>query len=267
MILDRFRLDRPRRRGHRCRSGDRGGHRRGPGRSRRRRGHLGADRRAAQRGGGPDRGDRSAGRGGAGRPERPRCRGRPGSGRTGGVRPARHRRQQRRRDHAERIPGDVAASSGAGLPLQREHAPTRWSAPRCPSCSPAAGVPWSTSRRPWGGLQARGFVAYGTAKAALAHYTRLAAADLAPRIRVNAIAVGSVATSALDVVLQPTTACGRRSRRPRRCAGSEIPRTSPRRSSTCAPRPGLRHGQGRRGRRWAQPPQFGHGSPRPVTHR
>jgi 7-alpha-hydroxysteroid dehydrogenase len=52
-----------------------------------------------------------------------------------------------------------------------------------------------------GRTQARGFVAYGTAKAALAHYTRLAAADLAPRIRVNAIAVGSVATSALEVVL------------------------------------------------------------------
>lgn len=48
----------------------------------------------------------------------------------------------------------------------------------------------------------RGFVAYGTAKAGLAHWTRLAAQDLAPRIRVNAIAVGSVATSALDVVLQ-----------------------------------------------------------------
>ena len=49
--------------------------------------------------------------------------------------------------------------------------------------------------------QGRGFVAYGTAKAALAHYTRLAAADLAPRIRVNAIAVGSIATSALEIVL------------------------------------------------------------------
>ncbi|MCU1353912.1 MAG: short-chain dehydrogenase [Acidimicrobiales bacterium] len=48
----------------------------------------------------------------------------------------------------------------------------------------------------------RGYVAYGTAKAGLAHWTRLAAADLAPRIRVNAIAVGSIATSALDVVLQ-----------------------------------------------------------------
>ncbi|WP_211768439.1 SDR family oxidoreductase [Kutzneria sp. CA-103260] len=52
-----------------------------------------------------------------------------------------------------------------------------------------------------GRVAGRGFAAYGTAKAALAHYTRLAAADLAPRVRVNAIAVGSVATSALDVVV------------------------------------------------------------------
>jgi 7-alpha-hydroxysteroid dehydrogenase len=52
-----------------------------------------------------------------------------------------------------------------------------------------------------GQVSGRGYLAYGTAKAALAHYTRLAAADLAPRIRVNAIAVGSVATSALDIVL------------------------------------------------------------------
>jgi len=36
----------------------------------------------------------------------------------------------------------------------------------------------------------------------LAHYTRLAAADLSPNIRVNAIAVGSIATSALDIVMQ-----------------------------------------------------------------
>jgi 7-alpha-hydroxysteroid dehydrogenase len=52
-----------------------------------------------------------------------------------------------------------------------------------------------------GRLSGRGFLAYGTAKAALSHYTRLAATDLAPKIRVNAICVGSVATSALDIVL------------------------------------------------------------------
>jgi 7-alpha-hydroxysteroid dehydrogenase len=52
-----------------------------------------------------------------------------------------------------------------------------------------------------GRLRDRGFVAYGTAKAALAHMTRLMAADFAPRVRVNGIAVGSVATSALETVL------------------------------------------------------------------
>jgi 7-alpha-hydroxysteroid dehydrogenase len=52
-----------------------------------------------------------------------------------------------------------------------------------------------------GWLAARGYSAYGTAKAGLAHYTKLAAADLAPKIRVNAIAVGAVATSALDIVM------------------------------------------------------------------
>jgi 7-alpha-hydroxysteroid dehydrogenase len=46
----------------------------------------------------------------------------------------------------------------------------------------------------------RGFVAYGTAKAALAHWTKMAARDLAPRIRVNGIYVGSVMTSSLEYV-------------------------------------------------------------------
>ncbi|MEZ5139179.1 MAG: SDR family oxidoreductase [Acidimicrobiales bacterium] len=53
-----------------------------------------------------------------------------------------------------------------------------------------------------GRVPGRGYLAYGTAKAGLAHYTKLAARDLASRIRVNAIAVGSIATSALDIVMQ-----------------------------------------------------------------
>ncbi|MEZ5180965.1 MAG: SDR family oxidoreductase [Acidimicrobiales bacterium] len=53
-----------------------------------------------------------------------------------------------------------------------------------------------------GRVPGRGYLAYGTAKAGLAHYTKLAARDLAPKIRVNAIAVGSIATSALDIVMQ-----------------------------------------------------------------
>ncbi|KRD09667.1 short-chain dehydrogenase [Mycobacterium sp. Root265] len=51
-----------------------------------------------------------------------------------------------------------------------------------------------------GRLSGRAFAAYGTAKGALAHYTRLSALDLCPRIRVNAIAPGSILTSALDIV-------------------------------------------------------------------
>lgn len=48
----------------------------------------------------------------------------------------------------------------------------------------------------------RGFGAYGTAKAAMIHLTKNMAADLAPRVRVNAIAPGAIATDALGLVLQ-----------------------------------------------------------------
>jgi 7-alpha-hydroxysteroid dehydrogenase len=46
----------------------------------------------------------------------------------------------------------------------------------------------------------RGYLAYATAKSALAHWTRSAATDLAPRVRVNGVFVGSVMTSALEFV-------------------------------------------------------------------
>lgn len=45
------------------------------------------------------------------------------------------------------------------------------------------------------------FVAYGAAKAALNMLTRNLAAEIAPKVRVNAISVGGVATDALAVVL------------------------------------------------------------------
>nr|WP_235096820.1 glucose 1-dehydrogenase [Amycolatopsis decaplanina] len=55
-----------------------------------------------------------------------------------------------------------------------------------------------------GRVGGRGWLAYGTAKAALAHYTRLAAYDLAPRIRVNAVSPGVIDTLPLRPLLTDT---------------------------------------------------------------
>jgi len=49
------------------------------------------------------------------------------------------------------------------------------------------------------------FVAYGAAKAALDRMTRNIAPELAPRVRVNAIDVGGVATRSLEIVLTDDT--------------------------------------------------------------
>jgi 7-alpha-hydroxysteroid dehydrogenase len=53
-----------------------------------------------------------------------------------------------------------------------------------------------------GGMVQTGFVAYGAAKAALNFATRVMAAEFAPKVRVNAIEVGGVETSALEVVVK-----------------------------------------------------------------
>jgi len=52
-----------------------------------------------------------------------------------------------------------------------------------------------------GGMVQTAFAAYGAAKAALNFLTRVLAAEFAPKVRVNAIEVGGVATSALETVL------------------------------------------------------------------
>jgi 7-alpha-hydroxysteroid dehydrogenase len=50
-------------------------------------------------------------------------------------------------------------------------------------------------------LSERGLITYGTVKAALSHMTRLLAAELAPRVRVNGVAPAVVATEALNAAL------------------------------------------------------------------
>ena len=52
-----------------------------------------------------------------------------------------------------------------------------------------------------GRIVRKGFVAYGTAKAALSFMTKQLAAEFAPRVRVNALAVGAVETAALKPFL------------------------------------------------------------------
>ncbi|WP_228001122.1 SDR family oxidoreductase [Nocardia australiensis] len=78
------------------------------------------------------------------------------------------------------------------------HALVRAAVPRILETSGGGSILNITSTM--GRLPGRAFAAYGTAKAALAHYTRLAALDLNPRIRVNAIAPGSILTSSLEIV-------------------------------------------------------------------
>jgi 7-alpha-hydroxysteroid dehydrogenase len=51
-----------------------------------------------------------------------------------------------------------------------------------------------------GHLVGRGYLAYGTAKAAVDHSVRMLAAELSPRIRVNAVAPGAVLTEALAFI-------------------------------------------------------------------
>lgn len=54
-----------------------------------------------------------------------------------------------------------------------------------------------------GRIVRKGFVAYGTAKAALSFMTKQLAAEFAPKVRVNGLAVGAVETAALAPFLTP----------------------------------------------------------------
>jgi 7-alpha-hydroxysteroid dehydrogenase len=75
---------------------------------------------------------------------------------------------------------------------------TRFSVPHLAKAGRGAIVNVSSAA---GRLVQPGFAAYGTAKAALSFLTKNLAAEFAPKVRVNAIAVGSVETSALAGIL------------------------------------------------------------------
>ncbi|MGY0498502.1 SDR family oxidoreductase [Nocardia sp. FBN12] len=93
-------------------------------------------------------------------------------------------------------PGDLA--DAFSFNVGTAHALVRAAVPRMLATTGTGSIINITSTM--GRLPGRAFAAYATAKAALAHYTRSAALDLSPRIRVNAIAPGSILTSALAVV-------------------------------------------------------------------
>ena len=89
-----------------------------------------------------------------------------------------------------------------------------------------------------GRMSDRGFAAYGTAKGALTHLTRLMASDLAPRIRANGIAVGSSPPRPSRSSSTPRRSTTRWSRAPPSSA-SATPPTSPPPPSGSPPTRGL----------------------------
>ena len=107
------------------------------------------------------------------------------------------------------------------------------------------------------------FVAYGAAKAALDRMTRNIAPELAPRVRVNAIDVGGVATRSLDIVLTDDTLRqqfldGTPMGRPGRARGHRLRRALPRLGCIL-----MDHREGVRGRRRDR--GTGHDRPRTLS--
>ena len=97
---------------------------------------------------------------------------------------------------------------------------------------PGAAIVMITSMM--GHIAGRGLITYGTVKAAADHMMRQLAVELAPRIRVNAVAPGIIATDGLTAAVPPDVrdriAAGTC------CGASAANRTSPRPSGGCCQR-------------------------------
>ena len=85
-----------------------------------------------------------------------------------------------------------------------------------------------------GHIAGRGLITYGTVKAAADHLTRQLAAELAPQVRVNAVAPGIIATDGLTAAVPPDVR-DRIAAGPR-CGAWAANRTSPRPSGGCCQR-------------------------------
>ena len=161
---------------------------------------------------------------------------------------------------------DTSVDVRRRVPLQRDHRVPPDQGRAAPCCSTGGNGSVVNITSAMGRFRDRGYVAYGTAKAALAHMTRLLAADCAPKVRVNAVAPGSIATTALEIVLTDEPMQARWSRNtPLRRLGDRR-RHRARRALPRVRRVHLRHRQDPRGRRRHRGLQPRHAPPRPLTH-
>ena len=123
---------------------------------------------------------------------------------------------------------------------------------RCRRCWRAGTGRWSTSRRSWAGSAARATRPTAPPRRRC-RTTPASPPATSPRVRVNAIGVGSVATSALDIVLDDESSPPPWRTRPRSRIGDIRHR-----GQRAVPRLGRRlvpHRQGAGGRRRARPAQ------------
>ena len=172
-----------------------------------------------------------------------------------GTRRARHPGEQRgRRRTTRHVHGHVGRDPGERVPVQRVGA-VRARRHAVPHMLARGGGSIVNIGSMSGQQNERGFLPYSLAKSALGKFTQLAAIELAPRVRVNAILPGCIETEALrgfmDAMPDVRTVCRPR----RRCAATEHPTTSA--PPRCSSRRLRRRGSPESCSRSTAPPQRG----------